>query len=57
MDNYAFAKMLRVRAEHFRRLAEAMPEEQTRKSFLELARSYDETARAEEALAALLIAR
>ena len=57
MDNYSFAKMLRVRAEHFRRLAEAMPEEQTRKSFLELARSYDETAKAEEALAALLIAR
>jgi hypothetical protein len=37
-------------------LAEALPEEHTGKSFLELARSYDEMAEAEEALAALFTA-
>ena len=56
MDNLAFAKVLRDRAEEIRRLAEALPEEHTGKSFLELARSYDEMAEAEEALAALFTA-
>jgi hypothetical protein len=48
MDNFGFAKVLRARAEEFRSLAQAIAEEHTRKSFLGLARSYDELAEAED---------
>ena len=50
MDNAAHAKRLREWANEFRRVAETIAEENTKHSFLELARSYDELAKAEEAL-------
>ncbi|MCA1381614.1 MULTISPECIES: hypothetical protein [unclassified Bradyrhizobium] len=50
MGNAAHAKRLRERANEFRRVAETIAEEHTKQSFLELARSYDELAKAEEAL-------
>jgi hypothetical protein len=42
------AEHLRQRADEFRRMAETITEEHTRDSFLELARSYDTLAEAEE---------
>jgi hypothetical protein len=49
MDYQADAKQLRRWAAHLRRSAEAITEENTKNSFLELARSYDASAEAEEA--------
>jgi hypothetical protein len=49
MDYQADAKQLRRWAAHLRRSAETITEENTRNSFLELARSYDASADAKEA--------
>jgi hypothetical protein len=50
MDYHADVRQIRRWAEHLRRSAETITEEHTRNSFLELARSYDASAEAGEAV-------